>query len=134
MKGVEPIFAACVAEGKKYFECTVQKGMFNRLRAGDLFIVTKTKSGGLVAAVGVVAHAAVRAETRRSVLECMLPTEQHGNLHDYLGRASAFDYVQFDRVFDLTHLSVTKKRTCCDAVTSGTRPLSPGRRAHRGPQ
>ena len=62
------------------------------------------------------------------MLENMLSTEQHGNLREYLGRASAFDYVQFDRVFDLTHLSVAKADMLqrCDFRDPSAVPVAAG--------
>ena len=102
-----PHFVASTADGSKFFECSTQKGVFKRLAAGDLLILTQIKSGCAVVAVGVVAHAAVCQETRRSVLRRMLPRSLHGKLEEYVGQKKTFDYVQFERVFDARRLQLT---------------------------
>ena len=86
LKATKPRFVASTADGSKFFECSTQKGVFKRLAAGDLLILTQIKSGCAVVAVGVVAHAAVCQETRRSELRRMLPRSLHGKLEEYLGQ------------------------------------------------
>jgi hypothetical protein len=66
-------------------------------------------------AVGVVANDAKRGETNRSVLRCMLPSTLHGNLEEYLGQATSFEYVQFEYVFDVRCL----KKTCEELLVHG---------------
>ena len=54
-----------------------------------------------VVAVGEVVHPAVSRESKRAVLYDRLPCRLHDPLDAYLDTADAFDYVQFNKVYDL---------------------------------
>jgi len=89
------------AAGLKYWECSTRRGMFNRVRAGDLLILTQTDTRGTVVLVGEVANGAIHQESRREVLYNRSPSRMHKALDEYLGGAAAFDYIQFTQVFDM---------------------------------
>ena len=89
------------ASGRKYWECSTRSGMFNRVCAGDLLILTEIGSKGTVVAVGEIANGAMHRESRREVLYNRPPPRMHKALDEYLGGAAAFDYIQFTQVFDM---------------------------------
>ena len=101
MKATREVFVVQTAAGHKFWECSKQSGMFNRVRAGDLLLLTQTETGGMVVAVGEIANGAIHRETRRDTLYSGIPRHLHKALDDYLGNTIAFDYVQFSQVFDM---------------------------------
>ena len=101
MKATHEVFVTETAAGHKFWECTIQSGMFNRVRAGDLLVLTQTGAKGLVVTVGEIANMAIRRETRRAVLYERIPSHLRKAVDEYLREATAFDYVQFTQVFDM---------------------------------
>ena len=101
LKSVRKEFVAATADGEKYFECSIAHNIFRKMDAGDLLLLVQTKSHQRVAAVGEVAHPAISREVNRAVLYDRLPHDLHDPLNSYLDGAAAFDYVQFNKVFDL---------------------------------
>ena len=102
MKATREVFVVQTAAGHKFWECSKQSGMFNRVRAGDLLLLTQTGTGGMVVAVGEIANGAIHRETRRDTLYSGIPRHLHNALDDYLGNTTAFDYVQFSQVLDMS--------------------------------
>ena len=105
----DSLWAADVAAGNKFFECTRTRPLdqFARLAAGDLFIVARKGTGLSIAAVAEVASAAGRGVADRGVLYAMLPPVRRRALDAYLGAADAFDFVPFSRAWDLTQAGLT---------------------------
>ena len=101
MKATFKIFVEQTAAGHKFWECSVRSGMFNRVRAGDLLILTQTQSKGMVVAVGEIANGPIHRESRREALYIRMPPHQRRSVEEYLGAATAFDHVQFSQVFDV---------------------------------
>lgn len=101
MKAVRAEFGQATADGEKYFECSRAKNMFKSLDAGDLLLLVQTRTQLQVVAVCEVAHQAVSRESNRAVLYDRLPSWLRDSLNTYLDAASAFDYVLFEKVFDL---------------------------------
>lgn len=101
MKATFKIFVEQTAAGHKFWECSVRSGMFNRVRAGDLLILTQTQSKGMVVAVGEIANGPIHRESRRETLYSRIPLHLRRSVEEYLGTATAFDYVQFSQVFDV---------------------------------
>ena len=101
MKATLKVFVEQTAAGHKFWECSVRSGMFNRVRAGDLLILTQTESKGMVVAVGEIANGPIHRESRRETLYSRIPLHLRRSVEEYLGTATAFDYVQFSQVFDV---------------------------------
>ena len=101
MKATLKVFVEQTAAGHKFWECSVRSGMFNRVRAGDLLILTQTQSKGMVVAVGEIANGPIHRESRREALYSRMPPHLRRSVEEYLGTATAFDYVQFSQVFDV---------------------------------
>ena len=101
LKAARKQFVIETAAGLKYWECSTRRGMFNRVRAGDLLILTQTDTRGTVVLVGEVANGAIYQESRLEVLYNQSPFRMHKALDEYLGGAAAFDYIQFTQVFDM---------------------------------
>ena len=106
VKAAHAQFTTATASGEKFFECSTRVSMFKKLRPGDLLCLVQTKSKGQVAAVGEVQHLPVSRENRCNVLYDRLPAVWHCDLDSYLGRAIAFDYVMFKKVYDLRNLDI----------------------------
>ena len=109
MKAVRDIFVTATADGEKFFECSRRKNIFKNMNAGDLLLLVQTKSQQRVVAVGEVAHPATRAERNRTVLYDLLPERLHAALNLYLRGVAVFDYVQFNKVYDLRSLNLKAK-------------------------
>ena len=101
MKAIREEFVTATADGEKYFECSTSRNMFKKLDAGDLLLLVQTKCQQRVVAVGEVAHPAISRADNRAVLYDRLPRRLHNALNTYLDGAAAFDYVQFNKVYDL---------------------------------
>jgi len=101
VKAVREEFVTATADGEKFFECSKKSQIFKKLNAGDLLLLMQTQSQQRVVAVGEVAHPAVSRESKRAVLYDRLPCRLHDPLDAYLDTADAFDYVQFNKVYDL---------------------------------
>ena len=101
MKAVQEEFLTATADGHKYFECSKKKDMFKNMESGDLLLLVQTKSQQRVVAVGEVARPACSREENRAALYSRLPRRLHSALNLYLDDAAAFDYVQFNKVYDL---------------------------------
>ena len=102
MKSALEVFVSETAAGMKFWECSVQSGMFKRVCAGDLMILTQNGTKGMVIVVGEIANSAIRRETRRDVLYDRISPHVRAPLDKYLGEAEKFDYIQFTQVFDMT--------------------------------
>jgi hypothetical protein len=101
MKAIREEFVTATADGEKYFECSTSRNMFKKLDTGDLLLLVQTKCQQRVVAVGEVAHPAISRADNRAVLYDRLPRRLHNALNTYLDGAAAFDYVQFNKVYDL---------------------------------
>ena len=77
--------------------------------AGDLLLLVQTKSQQRVVAVGEVAHPALSREVNRAMLYDRLPRHLHDSLNTYLDGADAFDYVQFNKIYDLRDCNLKAK-------------------------
>ena len=101
LKFVRKEFVTATADGEKYFECSTAKNIFENLDAGDLLLLVQTKSHQRVVAVGEVAHPAISREVNRAMLYGPSPHHLHDSLISYVDGAAAFDYLQFNRIYDL---------------------------------
>ena len=90
-----------------YFECSTARNIFKKMDAGDLLLLVQTRSQQRV--VGEVAHPAISREENREVLYDRLPRRLHDALNTYLDGATAFDYVQFNKIYDLRHSNLKVK-------------------------
>jgi hypothetical protein len=115
MKAVREDFVTATADGRKYFECSTGKDIFKKLDAGDLLLLVQTRTQQQVVAVGEVAHPAISREENRAMLYDRLPRRLHDALNTYLDGAAAFDYVQFNKIYDLR----TSNLKACDVLGYG---------------
>lgn len=100
-----------VAGGFKFFEAvanthTRRNGQFNRLQANDLFVVVGAGTKCRVAAVGVVAGPAHNGVADRQVLYSKLLSKRRQALDDELGDAPTFNYVTFEKVYNVQPLGI----------------------------
>jgi hypothetical protein len=109
LKSVRQEFVTATADGDKYFECSTAKNIFKKMDAGDLLLLVQTRSQQRVVAVGEVAHPALSREVNRAMLYDRLPHRLHDSLNMYLDGADAFDYVQFNKVYDLRDFNLKAK-------------------------
>jgi len=109
VKAVQEEFVTATADGEKYFECSTARNIFKKMDAGDLLLLVQTRSQQRVVAVGEVAHPAISREENREVLYDRLPRRLHDALNTYLDGATAFDYVQFNKIYDLRHSNLKVK-------------------------
>jgi hypothetical protein len=101
MKFVPEQFVTATADGEKYFESSTAQNFFKNMGAGDLLLLVQMRSQQRVVAVGEVAHPAISREKNRLVLYDRLPRHLHDALNTDLDGDTAFDYVQFNKVYDL---------------------------------
>ena len=100
-----------VAAGNKFFESVANKGrrngQFKPLQANDYFVVLGAGTHCQVMAVGRLAGRAVSDVSDRAVLYSKLLPERKEALDEEFGMAPSFNYVQFDRVYDMRACSVS---------------------------
>ena len=109
MKSVQEQFVTATADGEKFFECSKRKYMFKKLLPGDLLVLVQTKSQQRAVAVAQVGYFGSSCENNRALLYDRLPRGLHDSLDSYLDGAVAFDYVEFDQVYDLRDANLTAK-------------------------
>ena len=109
MKSVQKEYVTATADGEKYFECSRAKNIFKKMDAGDLLLLVQTKSQQRVVAFGEVAHPAVSREVNRAMLYDRLPHHLHDALNTYLDLAAAFDYIEFNKIYDLRDCNLKAK-------------------------
>jgi hypothetical protein len=121
VKSVQEQFVTATADGKKFFECSKRKHMFNQLLPGDLLVLVQTKSRQRAVAVGQVGHYESSCENNRALLYERLPHGLHDSLDSYLKGAVTFAHVEFDQVYDLRDASITAK----DLLAHGSLCMDP---------
>lgn len=109
MKSVQEQFVQATADGEKFFECSKGKYMFKKLQPGDLLILVQAKSQQRAVAVAQVGPFGSSCLNNRAFLYDRLPRGLHDSLDSYLDSVVAFDYVEFDQVYDLRDANLTAK-------------------------